>query len=79
MFEPFQLGIKIIDVIRTTYPEDFEFLDTHFIDKLIGTDEFRLLIKNNSSLPKLIESWDIQSENFIEFRKPYLLYPLGEN
>ncbi len=74
IFEPFKLGVKIITIIHKRYPNEFEFLSTHFIDKLLGNDEFRNTIEKNGEVEKLIKNWYSQSKEFEEFRKPYLLY-----
>jgi len=64
----------LIDLIYQMYPKNFKFLPTNFIDKLYGSDKFRLAVLNDSNLDSLIQTFKIQEDEFILRRKPFLLY-----
>ena len=44
------------------------------IDILAGSDRLRLQIEQGSSLEEIAQSWKADEEDFMERRKPYLLY-----
>ena len=69
-FEPFKLGVYLVDTIRRTHPE-FEFLENNFIDLLLGTDAIR---KDDFDADAFIASLDAPIAAFKEKVKPFLLY-----
>lgn len=69
-FEPFKLGVYLVDFIRRDCPE-FEFLDTCFIDKLLGTDAMR---SEDFDADAFIASTEAPLAAWREQVKPYLIY-----
>ncbi|HEX6908994.1 MAG TPA: hypothetical protein VF142_01285, partial [Longimicrobium sp.] len=61
-----------IDEIRRTHPGDFAW--TRTIDRLTGSDRVRLAIEGGT-LPALLDEWDREAAAWLEYRKPFLLYP----
>jgi len=58
------------------YPKKSEFfLKNNFIDKLMGTDSFRLQVIAGKSEEEIIETWKDDLDKFKMIRKKYLLYP----
>lgn len=54
--------------------KDSFFLKTNFINKLAGTDEFAMQIKNGWTEKQIKDSWQPGLEKFKAIRKKYLLY-----
>ena len=68
-------ALTLLDEIRALYPDRLEFISnvpgTWFIDKLLGTDAYRL---GQYDAHALLEAHRPAREAFIEARKPFLLY-----
>jgi Uncharacterized protein conserved in bacteria len=69
-------GLKLMDTIRRMYPDDFTFLTsdegkTFFLDKLLGTDTYRLGEHNADTLLKAHEAKVAQ---FAQAVQPFKLY-----
>jgi len=71
-YRPVRTSLLLIDEIRRQHPTDFAWTGT--IDRLTGSDRVRLAIEGGQ-LPALLEDWDREAAEFLESRKPYLLYP----
>ena len=71
-YRPVRTSLLLIDEIRRQHPTDFAWSGT--IDRLTGSDRVRLAIEGGQ-LPALLEDWDREAAEFLESRKPYLLYP----
>ncbi len=86
----YDLSAKKVDEIRQTkkinltyliqayrdFPKKTEFfLKNNFIDKLMGTDSFRLQVISGKSEEEIRAGWKAELDKFIEIRKKYLLYP----
>ncbi|MPY87300.1 MAG: DUF1343 domain-containing protein [Luteitalea sp.] len=71
-YRPVRTSLLLIDEIRRQHPRDFAWGPT--IDRLTGSDRVRLDIEAGR-LPALLEDWDRQAAEFLESRKPFLLYP----
>ena len=71
-YRPVRTSLLLIDEIRRRHPDDFAW--TRTIDRLTGSDRVRLAIENGT-LPALLEEWDREAAEFLEYRKPFLLYP----
>ncbi len=69
-FEPFKLGIYLVDAIRRTHPE-FEFLKTYFIDKLLGSDAIR---QEGFDADAFIAAQEAPRAEWQQKVKPYLIY-----
>ena len=68
-------ALTLLDEIRALYPDRLEFLsntgDSYFIDKLLGTDSYRL---GQQDAHSLMEVNAAKREAFLEQRRPFLLY-----
>jgi uncharacterized protein YbbC (DUF1343 family) len=71
-YRPVRTSLLLIDAIRRQHPRDFAW--TRTIDRLTGSDKVRLAIEGGE-LPALLEAWDREAAQWLEFRKPFLLYP----
>ncbi len=69
-FEPFKLGVYLVDAIRRNCPE-FEFLEANFIDKLLGTDAIR---KADFDADAFLKSTQAPLQAWKEKVNPYLIY-----
>lgn len=71
-YRPVRTMLLLIDEIRRQHPGDFAWRPS--IERLTGSDKVRLAIENGQLLP-LLEEWDREAAEFVESRKPFLLYP----
>jgi uncharacterized protein YbbC (DUF1343 family) len=71
-YRPVRTSLLLIDEIRRQHPADFAW--TRTIDRLTGSDCVRLAIEGGT-LPALLEDWDREAAAWLEYRKPFLLYP----
>jgi uncharacterized protein YbbC (DUF1343 family) len=71
-YRPVSTSLLLIDEIRRQHPGDFAWSGT--IDRLTGSDKVRLAIEGGR-LPSLLQEWDREAAEFLESRKPFLLYP----
>ena len=71
VYRPVRTSLLLIDEIRRQHPRDFAWTGT--IDRLTGSDKVRLAIEAGR-LPALLEEWDREAAEFMEARKPFLLY-----
>jgi uncharacterized protein YbbC (DUF1343 family) len=71
-YRPVGTSLLLIDEIRRQHPRDFAW--TRTIDRLTGSDRVRLAIEGGT-LPALLEDWDREAAVWMEYRKPFLLYP----
>lgn len=70
-YRPVRTSLLLIDEIRRQHPKDFAWSGT--IDRLTGSDRVRLAIEGGR-LPALLEEWDREAAEWLESRKPFLLY-----
>jgi uncharacterized protein YbbC (DUF1343 family) len=70
-YRPVRTSLLLIDEIRTRHLDEFEWRPS--IDRLTGSDRVRLAIEGGW-LGDLLEEWDGEAAEFLESRKPYLLY-----
>jgi uncharacterized protein YbbC (DUF1343 family) len=70
-YRPIRSTLLLIDAVRRRHPERFRW--TGSIDRLAGTDRLRAAI-DGGTLPRLLEEWDRQAEEFRRVRERYLLY-----
>ena len=70
-YRPVRTSLLLIDEIRRQHPQDFAWRGS--IDRLTGSDKVRLAIEGGR-LPALLEEWDREAADFVESRKPFLLY-----
>ena len=71
---PIEWTIQLLALIKTLHPQQFKFLESNFIDKLYGSDKFRLAIENNESIDLIINYFNKNEDNFNEIRSKYLIY-----
>ncbi|MGH9163176.1 MAG: exo-beta-N-acetylmuramidase NamZ family protein [Vicinamibacteraceae bacterium] len=71
-YRPVSTSLLLIDEIRRQHPRDFAWRPS--IDRLTGSDRVRHDIEAGR-LPSLLEDWDREAAEFLENRKPFLLYP----
>jgi uncharacterized protein YbbC (DUF1343 family) len=71
-YRPVRTSLLLIDEIRRQHPSDFAWRPS--IDRLTGSDKARLAIEGGR-LPALLDQWDREAAEFVESRKPFLLYP----
>lgn len=71
VYRPVRTSLLLIDAIRRRHPRDFEWTKT--IDRLTGSDKVRLAIESGRLQP-LLQEWDREADDFLESRKPFLLY-----
>lgn len=68
-------ALTLLDEIRALHPDRLEYLsntpDSYFIDKLLGTDSYRL---GQHDAHSLMEAHAPARAEFLEQRKPFLLY-----
>lgn len=72
--EAFLSGVLIVQVLHDLYPNDFQFRQDGFFDKLCGTDEISESVRAGSTLLTLQEKWRQQHLPFDQMKKKYLLY-----
>ena len=70
-YRPVRTSLLLIDEIRRQHPQDFAWGPS--IDRLTGSDKVRLAI-DAGQLHGLLDQWDREAADFVEARKPYLLY-----
>jgi uncharacterized protein YbbC (DUF1343 family) len=70
-YRPVRTSLLLIDEIRRQHPKEFAWGKS--IDRLTGSDKVRLAI-DAGALPALLEQWDREAAEWLESRKPYLLY-----
>ena len=73
-FDPLKYSVLLINEIKNQYSEDFKFLDSHFIDKLYGSDKLRTIITNDGNIDSLINTWNVDEQEFKKRRAKYLIY-----
>lgn len=73
-------AMLLIDTIHRLYPNEFAWTGANqrepnlrTVDRLAGTDRFRLAVDAGTLRP-LLDEWDRQAESFRTLREPYLLY-----
>jgi uncharacterized protein YbbC (DUF1343 family) len=70
-YRPVRTSLLLIDEIRRQHPRDFAWGPS--IDRLTGSDKVRLAI-DGGRLLSLLEEWDREAADFLETRRPFLLY-----
>ena len=72
-FNALRFGIVLISIIHNLYPDEFKFRSAS-IDRLYGSDKFRLAVENGESPEVIFNSWEKDLANFKNLRRKYLLY-----
>lgn len=79
--EPVELGVRLLELIRDRYPEDFQFLPPFreggkpFISLLAGHRDFE---NQNWQAQEILERYYRESQAFRQRRKPYEICPREE-
>ena len=72
---PIKWTIHLFRVLSSLYPKEFQFLESHFIDKLYGSDIMRLAIEGGDDLTQIILDWGNNADQFRYVSSKYHLYP----
>ena len=70
-YRPVRTSLLLIEAIRRQHPRDFGWSGT--IDRLTGSNKVRLAIESGR-IGSLLDDWDREAAEFLESRKPFLLY-----
>ena len=73
--EPLAWTMHLFSILISIYPENFQFLDTNFIDKLYGSDALRLNVQAGDNVTQMILDWKKDLTQFHAMSKKYHLYP----
>jgi uncharacterized protein YbbC (DUF1343 family) len=81
-FDSLKTGLAVIYSLYNLYPQQFSFTPPPYeyeyekmpIDILLGTDEARIALDNGASFKEFCNIVDAGKQNFIKFRKQYLIY-----
>ena len=81
-FTPVVLGIAMVKTARDMYPDHFLWRQNDYeyefgrnpFDIVCGTDKIRLALESGASVRDIEADWRPRLNEFIEARKPYLLY-----
>jgi uncharacterized protein YbbC (DUF1343 family) len=82
IYEPYLTGILVISKARTLYPESFEWRNPPYeyeteklpVEILCGGSEIPEMIRHQTPLEEIRESWQSDVRWFLRQRAPYLLY-----
>ena len=77
ILRPTELGVRLLDLLRRMYPNDFELLksDRPFISALAGHREFE---NPNWDMEELLQRYSQESEAFRQRKEKYEIYPKGK-
>ncbi len=81
-FLPFKTGVGVLRAIKKLWPEHFRWRDKPYefvttipaIDLLCGSAEVRQGIESGAALDDIAATWRKPEAEFVEHRRPYLLY-----
>ena len=81
-FKPYLTGITLLGVIKSLYPNNFEWKQPPYeyeyiklpIDLLIGNQEIRKKLDSKKELYYIESSWENELKEFLAVRKNYLIY-----
>ncbi|MBI5603914.1 MAG: DUF1343 domain-containing protein [Deltaproteobacteria bacterium] len=82
-FKPYRTSLRLIQAIRTLYPEDFIWKSPPYeyetermpIDLLVGDQLIRQALEAGQPITELEASWQDGLNKFLRLRQEYLLYP----
>jgi len=72
-FNSIKSFVYIIEIIYSMYPKEFKWND-RWIDLLSGSNQLRNTINGGSSIKKLLDQWEKESNSFGKVSKQYYLY-----
>lgn len=73
-FDAVPTGLHIIKTVHDMYPEDFQFLENNFFDKLIGNTWTRPMILEGAAVSDITDKYKKDLDAFKKVRKEYLIY-----
>ena len=71
---PFIWTLHLLRIVYDQHPEEFRFLESNFIDKLYGSDQFRLSVLEDGKIIQILEQYKLDKEDFLIKQKNYLIY-----
>ena len=82
---PIKTAVNLMFTIKEVHGENFEILDSHFLDKLYGSDKLRKMIQSGGKPAQLFSQWDSThyhvkpDTNLCAFISPehYFIYPIN--
>ncbi len=72
--DPLLTAVSILETVHRDYQQKFEFLDTHYIDKLYGSANLRRNILQGRNAAEIVAAWKRGESSFRKNREKYLLY-----
>jgi beta-N-acetylhexosaminidase len=72
-YDPTHAAIAALTAIYARHPDQVEWYVAHF-DRLAGTDGVRTAILAGDPFEAIVASWEVQTEDFENLRRPYFLY-----
>ena len=83
VYRPYFTAVAILKKIMEIHKEDFKWKEPPYeyeyekkpIDLIMGDPSIRRELESGTRVSLLKEKWEEDLESFIEWRKPYLLYP----
>ncbi len=81
-YEPYLSSLTLLSAMMKTHPSDFKWSDPPYeyeykkkpIDMIMGDVSLRHSLESGEPLPRIRDRWLPELEDFLEWRKPYLLY-----
>ena len=73
-FNPLLTGVGLLLTLQIMYPNEFEWKQNLFIDKLYGSDYLRKFVEQERNILSFDPLWQDDQFKFYEFRKPFLIY-----
>ena len=72
---PLRWTINFFHALMISYPNEFRFLESNFIDKLYGSDELRLtLIRSENISDDIFLKWENANNDFFKLSFQYYQY-----
>ncbi len=72
-FQPIATTLAILSTLKQLYGDKLEFHDDYF-DHVVGTPNIREALERGESVKNITAHFQSGLDNFVEFRKPFLLY-----
>ena len=73
-FSPLKTAVTILTNIVQHYPNEFQWIEGNYIDKLFGYNYLRIFIAQRRDPQKLPATWTHDTIKFHQLRKEFLLY-----
>ena len=72
-YDPTRAALAVLAETKAMSGEHWSWRESHF-DRLAGTDALRLALEAGASYPELADQWGDGMADYLERRRPYLLY-----